>query len=101
MVTASFLKRASTFTRCSARHPRMCKYFQKFCQCKFGSGCSYLHVNNFPSIDTSNTVQVMQEELQHIKCSLILKEIEINDLKERVNQLENFVEARDTPRHES
>ena len=88
-------------TGCSARHPRMCKYFQKFRQCKFGTGCSYLHVNNSPSSDTSNTVQVMQEELKHIKCSLISKEIEINDLKERVNQLEKIVESRDTPPHES
>ena len=33
-------------TTCEKRHPRLCKYFVKYGDCKLGSICAYSHINN-------------------------------------------------------
>ena len=79
----------------SARHPRVCKYFNKSGQCKFGTGCSYLYFNKSPNSDIINIIHVMQEELNLVTNSLRAKENEINKLEEKVNKLEKILKSKD------
>ena len=71
----------------------MCVYFLRLGQCKFGSDCSYLHDVPLPNGDIVDAVKVMQEELQFMTNAVKTKEMEINELKEKVNKLENIIMA--------
>ena len=79
----------------------MCIYFVKFGQCKFGTGCSYLHVVTSPDSDIVNTIKVIQEELKFVTNTLKTKELEIKKLIEKVENLEKIIESQEIPTSEN
>ena len=66
---------------CLYRHPRVCKYFNKFGRCKFEDSCAYLH----KSEDKISELRREQEkEIDKLKK-------DVKDLKNQVNELQNAV----------
>ena len=51
---------------CEFRHPKQCKYFEKFGQCKFGIFCAYLHQKPAWEVRVEN----MEMELQNLKSKI-------------------------------
>ena len=108
MVIVSFLKLASIFTPKTlvhlqtvievSAHPGTLKCVSTFsglvgANLALPAQCSYLHDVPSPNGDIVNEIKVMQEELQFVTNALKTKEIEIIELKEKVNELENILMA--------
>ena len=51
---------------CSKRHPRKCKYFSIFGQCKFGSRCAYLHIQSSSCLE----LKALKEEIEKQKAKV-------------------------------
>ena len=73
---------------CPKRHPKTCKFFEKYNRCKFGEYCAFAHKEN-PLVKEINTLKINE---QILKEDLNDTGNEVLDLKKKVEQLENLVE---------
>jgi FtsZ-binding cell division protein ZapB len=82
---------------CTARHPRLCRYYSQSGYCKFGTSCSYLHQ---VLLSEKSDVEQLKIKLQQVIDSLKIKETEIKKLDEKVNLLEGTLEQLKTHKME-
>ena len=77
-----------TNTECRYRHPRLCKYFFRFRQCKYGEGCAYSHLleNKSKKIEElEKEVDELKEEMKQLKIDLSLKMVsEVKEIKDEM-----------------
>ena len=71
---------------CKSRHPKICRYFSSYGNCKFKDKCSYLHFSSESNLaieidslreevsSLKNKNQELEEEIQTIKKYLEFKE---------------------------
>ena len=85
---------------CTLRHPRSCKYFNRLGNCKLGADCSYLH-NVSPFQGLLNDVKQIHDELQLVQNVLKVKETEIQNLQEIVDELNCKVESMESKKEET
>ena len=48
------------------RHPRECKYYQRFGRCKFNSYCLFKHSESAPAIESKDLEKKVLEIIEHI-----------------------------------
>ena len=71
---------------CEKRHPRNCKYYERFGNCKLGSICAYAHKEN-----ESKIVEKLEQQVDEL-CQIVLKkEAIIDQLVNDVKELKNIV----------
>ena len=71
---------------CEKRHPRLCKYYERFGNCKLGSICAYAHKEN-----ESKIVEKLEQQVDEL-CQIVLKkEAIIDQLVNDVKELKNIV----------
>ena len=71
---------------CIMRHPRKCKFFALYGNCKFGNYCAYLHT---PSEDKEKMIY-LEKVIQETNSKIVNLEEEIISLKMLVNSLSDF-----------
>ena len=80
---------------CPLRHPKMCKYFVQFGQCRFKENCSYLH---FSELD--KTKKGLEKEIETLKIeveALKSRNIEIETIMRRLAIIETKLEPKEGP----
>ena len=70
---------------CTSRHPKHCRFYTKFSLCKFGTSCSFLHVDTAEG----NDIEQLKTDLKHVLDLIKGKEIEMKALEDQVNMLES------------
>ena len=76
---------------CPKRHPRVCKFFENFNRCKFGSYCSFSHrtlKTSFAASVNKSEVDDMKSRLDNLEEKARQSEIEIKMLNEKVEHVE-------------
>ena len=74
--------------KCFKRHPRNCKFFDKYNRCKFGDYCAFDHREN-PQVVENKIMKIRVEVLEN---DLNEERNEIIDLREKVKDLEAIVQ---------
>ena len=70
------------------RHPRLCKFFQRFGKCKFEGKCSYLHVSVFDkSSKADKEIADLKQEIEIIKSRTSALESIISKIDNIENEL--------------
>ena len=70
----------------TSRHPRPCKFFEQFGNCKFGDDCSYIHIS---STKSELEIKALQCDIDVLKA----KSIEMENLIIKMEKLEkNLIE---------
>ena len=77
---------------CLKRHPKACKYFEKYQRCKFGDFCSFSHKkkefvpNQLVPIDHVLRLDILEKKIEE-------RDNEINSLNDKVDALEETCKA--------
>ena len=74
--------------KCLKRHPKTCKYFERYNRCKFGVYCAFAHTEN-PLVTEMKKLKIKYYTLEE---DLNTKRNEVFDLKVKVEALEKVVE---------
>ena len=87
--------------RSRLRHPRPCKFFTLYQNCKFGNNCSFLHLplnNSEKEIETlKNAIKQKDEELVNILSRLSEMEKNIESLlKNKANSMDKSAKSEST-----
>ena len=76
---------------CPKRHPRVCKFFENFNRCKFGSYCSFSH-RTFESVlaapENETKVNELKSRLDTLEEKARQSENEIKVLNEKIKNVE-------------
>ena len=76
--------------RCSLRHPKICRYFRDFGNCKFGEWCSFRHEIkvNKDIEDMKKTldakIETYETRLKTLETCLAEKDVNISQLEENL-----------------
>jgi hypothetical protein len=73
---------------CLKRHPRNCKFYDKYSRCKFGDYCAFAHRENPQLVEN----KIMKIKVEVLENDLNEERNDIIDLKEKVKGLEAIVE---------
>ena len=73
-------------SQCSKRHPKSCRYYDQFKRCKFGEFCSFLHRDKTEIAAPENEIKDMREKINNLENHVKAKESEMND---KITALEN------------
>ena len=65
---------------CDERHPRQCRFYTVYGRCKFHP-CAYMHVE-----------KIEVQKIKHLEEKLVAKEIEIQELNDKLNGLLENIE---------
>ena len=84
--------------KCSFRHPKICRYFRDFRNCKFGEWCSFRHeikVNKDiedmkKALDAK--IETYETKLKTLETCLAEKNLNISQLEEKLKNLETKIE---------
>ena len=75
---------------CELRHIRNCKFWKEYGRCKFGEYCSFKHsVISEVNTNLDSVIKNLESKLSELEEVLATKEIEIWEIKEKLESLEN------------
>ena len=71
--------------RCSKRHPRKCKFYERYQRCKFTEFCSYSHKTTEFSVN-EDLLEDMKSRLETLEKDMKEKDITINALNDKIDE---------------
>ena len=72
------------------RHIRNCKFWKEYGRCKFGEYCSFKHsVISEVNTNLGSVIKNLESKLSELEEVLAAKEIEICEIKQKLESLEN------------
>ena len=85
---------------CPRRHPKICKYFEKYNRCKFGEYCAFAHREN-PLVTEIRKLKIkfdsLAEDLNDKKNEVFDLKVKVEVLEKVVEEVVNRVESNHTP----
>ena len=77
---------------CPFRHPRTCKFFVMYKNCKFGTYCKFEH--DLPKDENNKEIESIKKELEELKERIIEKEKEIKHKDGEAAELTKNIEMK-------
>ena len=78
---------------CDKRHPKQCKYFIKFGQCKFSFSCSFVHEEIFPvnrqHCDSRNDKKACESSMDFLEEDLQKQSIDATEMEAKLKTVED------------
>jgi len=76
--------------RCSFRHPRKCRYYLEYKNCKFGSYCKYSH--DLTPMDTHvEEIDKLKKNIDDLKKVIAEKDTELKEKDEEIKRIEKRI----------
>ena len=73
------------------RHPRECKYDQRFGRCKFNSYCLFKHSESAPAIESKDLEKKVLEIIEHIVIEKV--DVFVKKMEEKMGKLEGVLKV--------
>ena len=75
---------------CPYRHPRKCRYYIEYNNCKFGSYCKFSH-DLIPLKKHNEEINDLKKQIKDLKKEIIEKDIELKKKDEEIDMIKNKV----------
>ena len=80
-------------SKCSSRHPRICKFFLEYQKCKFGEYCRFSHdIPNSPK--TLEKIEVLQKDVEVLKLGIQDMKTQIEIREDQLKRIQTEVEEK-------